>query len=52
MPLFTDKTREECQAIYKVVIDADDTKGLRRLCREDLFFLVTMAFKRKDVDDP
>jgi hypothetical protein len=52
MSLFSSHTREQCQDIYKKVIAAKDTVGLRRLCREDLFFLLTMAMKRKDVDDP
>jgi predicted phage terminase large subunit-like protein len=52
MPLFTNRSREWCQDLYRKVIAAEDTDGLRRLCREDLFFLLTMAMKRKDVDDP
>ena len=52
MPLFTDRSKEWCQDLYRKVIALDDTEGLRQLCREDLFFLLTMAMKRKDVDDP
>ena len=43
-------TREQSNALYLEVLESQDTEALRRLCREDLFFLLTIAFKRKDMD--
>lgn len=47
-------TREESNDLYGKVLQAyklsGDPMALRRLCREDLFFLLTIAFKRKDIN--
>jgi phage terminase large subunit-like protein len=43
-------TREQSNALYLEVLESRDTEALRRLCREDLFFLLTVACKRKDID--
>jgi len=50
MPLCSRLTREQSNALYYEVIKAEDTEGIRRLCREDLFFLLTVACKRMDIN--
>lgn len=45
-------TREQCSKLYLDVMQDEDTAALQRLAREDLFFLLTVAFKRRDVDKP
>lgn len=45
-------TREQSNALYLEVLEAGDEEAMRRLCREDLFFLLTVACKRKDIDKP
>ncbi len=49
--IFQGLTREESNNEYAMVIEAGDMDALRRLCREDLFFLLTVGCKRKDVDN-
>ena len=43
-------TRTQSNRLYLEVLEANDTEAMRRLCREDLFFLLTVACKRKDID--
>lgn len=43
-------TREESNEIYQACVESKDVDGLRKLCREDLFFLLTVACRRKDID--
>lgn len=43
-------TRKQANALYVEVLEANDTKALRRLAKEDLFFLLTVGCKRKDID--
>jgi predicted phage terminase large subunit-like protein len=43
-------SREECNKIYVDVLNEHDTDALRRLCREDLFFLLTVALNRPDAN--
>lgn len=43
-------TRKQSNDLYEEVLRANDAKSLRRLCQEDLFFLLTMGFKRKDAN--
>lgn len=50
MPLMTGLSREECNAIYEEVLAKKNTDRLRQLCCQDLFFLLTIACKRKDGD--
>lgn len=50
MPLMTGFTRQQCNAIYEEALQANDPETLRKLCREDLFFLLTIALSRKDAD--
>ena len=50
MPLNSDLTREQSNALYDEVLDAGDPDCLRRLCLEDLFFLLTRTCKRFDID--
>jgi predicted phage terminase large subunit-like protein len=45
-----DLTREQANALYLEVLEDNDTEALRELCRNDLFFLLTVACKRKDID--
>ena len=43
-------TRKQANDLYLEVLEAKDNEALRRLCKEDLFFLLTIGCKRKDVD--
>lgn len=43
-------TREQSNRLYLEVLNDNDTEALRRLCREDLFFLLSVACKRKDLN--
>lgn len=43
-------TREKSNEFYKQVILDKDMKAMRELCLTDLFFLLTVACKRKDID--
>ena len=43
-------TREQSNQLYLEAIESGDTEALRRLCREDLFFLLTVAMKRRDIN--
>lgn len=45
-------TREQCNDLYLDVMHEKDEAALRRLCREDLFFLLTVACNRRDIDRP
>lgn len=51
MSLCSNLTREQSHKIYAEVLRAKDIEGLRRLVLEDLFFLLVIACKRKDMDD-
>lgn len=50
--LCADLTQEQSNGLYFQIIEARDTHALRRLCLEDLFFLITIGFKRKDANRP
>ncbi len=43
---------EQSKLLYREVLRDDDTETLRRLCREDLFFLLYCACRRWDLDHP
>ncbi len=43
-------TRVQSNNLYIDVLQDKDEKALKRLCLEDLFFLLTVACKRKDID--
>jgi predicted phage terminase large subunit-like protein len=43
-------TREESNEIYREVMASENTAAQRKLCKEDLFFLLTVGCKRKDAD--
>lgn len=43
-------TREQSSNLYLDVMNDNDTKALRELCQNDLFFLSTIGFKRKDIN--
>lgn len=45
-------TREQSNDLYLEVLGEEDTKALQQLCCEDLFFLLTIGCKRKDMDHP
>jgi len=45
-----DLTREQSNELYLNVLQDNDTAALRELCKKDLFFLLTIACKRKDID--
>lgn len=46
-----DITREDSNKLYKSVLEDNDTEAMRELCKNDLFFLMVIAFKRKDMDN-
>lgn len=50
MPCCSDLTREQSNALYAEALESRDREALRLLCMEDLFFLLTVACKRKDID--
>lgn len=50
--LMTNYTREQSNQIYDDILKEGDTDYLRRLCREDLFFMLSRGCKRKDLDHP
>jgi predicted phage terminase large subunit-like protein len=43
-------TREESNDVYREILESKNTAAQRKLCRDDLFFLLTVACKRKDID--
>lgn len=43
-------TREQSNELYLQVLQDKDTESLRELCKQDLFFLLTIGCKRKDID--
>ena len=43
-------TRAQANELYLEVLSSGDNEALRRLCREDLFFLLTIACKRADIN--
>jgi len=43
-------SREKSNKLYKQVLLDNDLKSQKELCKKDLFYLLTIAFKRKDVD--
>lgn len=45
-------TREESHEVYKQVLETKNIHAQRKLCKEDLFFLMVYGFGRKDVDKP
>ncbi len=45
-------TREQSNALYLEVLQDKDRPALRSLCTDDLFFLLTIGCKRKDIDKP
>ncbi len=45
-------TLDQSKRLYRQVLLDDDAAVLQRLCKEDLFFLLYIACKRKDIDHP
>lgn len=45
-------TLDQSNKLYLEVLESNDSEALRRLVREDLFFLLTIGFKRKDINRP
>ena len=43
-------TREQSNNVYQEVAASENTPAQRKLCKQDLFYLLTIAFRRKDVD--
>jgi hypothetical protein len=43
-------TREQSNTLYRDVLVSEDKVALKQLCEEDLFFLLTIGCKRRDVD--
>lgn len=43
-------TRKQANTLYLEVLKDNDTQCLRQLCQEDLFFLLTIGFKREDIN--
>lgn len=44
-------TRDQSNSTYREVMESDNTPALRKLCKEDLFFLLSNTCGRKDVDN-
>jgi predicted phage terminase large subunit-like protein len=45
-------TREEANETYREVLASGNIHAERKLCQTDLFYLLTIGFKRKDIDHP
>lgn len=43
-------TRDQSNALYEQVLSDNDTEAMRKLCQHDLFFLLTIALRRKDIN--
>lgn len=43
-------TREQSKTLYLQVLEDNDVKAMKELCLKDLFFLITVGFKRRDLD--
>ena len=48
--LLSGLTRKQSNKLYYEALQSKDPKALRRLCLEDLFFLISIAFKRADLN--
>ena len=48
--LCADLSKDDANRLYFQLIQANDQSALRRLCLEDLFFLITFGFKRRDLN--
>ncbi len=44
-------SREQSNSLYLEVLQDQDVKAIKQLCLEDLFFLLTIACKRKDINN-
>lgn len=44
-------TRKQSNALYVEVLEDNDRESIRELCRNDLFFLLTIACKRPDINN-
>ena len=51
MSLMSTLSRDECWEIYNDVLLTKNPDRLRKLCKEDLFFLLVVALRRKDADN-
>lgn len=43
-------SRQGANLLYADVLESGSVEAMRTLCREDLFFLLTIGLKRKDID--
>ncbi len=43
-------SRQKSLSLYKAVLESGDAESIRRLCREDLFFLILCGCKRLDIN--
>ena len=50
MSCCTGLTRGQSNALYAQVLADHDEDAMRKLCQDDLFFLLTVACNRKDID--
>ena len=46
----TNLTREQANEVYREMLETRNTYAQRKLCTTDLFYLMTVAFRRRDVD--
>ena len=51
MALMTGLSHQQCLELYADALRVGNTDQLRKLCKEDLFFLLTVALRRKDADN-
>lgn len=47
-----DLTRDKSNTLYEQVLSDNDTEAMRKLCQQDLFFLLTIGLRRKDINKP
>lgn len=51
IPVNSDLTLEKSKQLYRMVLADNDKKAQRELCQRDLFYLLYIGLKRRDVDD-
>lgn len=50
MPKLSELTRLQANKLYEGILKDHDAQTMRRLCQEDLFFLLVVGCKRKDIN--
>ena len=50
MTICSKLSRQQSCQLYAEVLAAKDVEAMRKLCREDLFFLLVVGCQRKDIN--